>query len=32
MTPMPAAVVLLHAAAHLIEGGQLELGDMERVG
>ena len=29
---MPAAVVLLHAAMHLIEGGQLELGDMERVG
>jgi hypothetical protein len=32
MTPVPAAVVLLHAAAHQIEGGKLELGDMERVG
>ena len=30
MTPMPVAV-LLHAAAHLIEGGQPELRDMERV-
>jgi hypothetical protein len=29
MTPMPAAVVL-HAAAHLIESGQLEFGDIER--
>ena len=30
MTPMPVDVVL-HAAAHLVERGQPELGDMERV-
>ena len=30
MTPMPVDIVL-HAAAHLVERGQPELGDMERV-